>query len=68
MLNAQLHFELLNDDEWALTNDLSHPDTEGVALAALTQQLSELVAPGGLGQSVIAYYDNTRTGLTKEIE
>jgi len=67
-LNAQLQFELLNEDEWALTDDLSHPDMEGAALAVLTQQLLELVAPGGLGQSVIAYYDRTRLDLTKEIE
>ncbi len=36
-LNAQLQFELLNEDEWALTDDLSHPDMEGAALAVLTQ-------------------------------
>ncbi len=67
-LNTQLNFDLLMEDDWSLTGDLSLPPTERVALSTLVQQLSELVAPKGLGKSVIDYYERTCTNLTLEID
>ncbi len=55
-------------DAWDLTEDLTTPETEREALTVLTQQLSELVAPAGLGKSIIDYYESTHTNLTREMD
>ncbi len=66
--NAQLNFPLLMDDEWELTTDLTRPTTEWEALTVLVQQLSELVAPNGLGKLIIDYYKTVRHNLAQEID
>jgi len=66
--NTQLNYELLTDNEWALTTDLSLPNTEREALTILIQQLSKLITPEGLGKSIINYYELTCTNLTLKID
>jgi len=66
--NPQLEFPLLMDDKWELTPKLTRPTTERAALTVLVQQFTELVAPEGLGKSIIDYYEATCHKLVQEIE